>query len=180
MGKKEKEILINSFVHSNFNYCPLVWHLCSKNLMRKIEKIQERCLRIILDDYESNYKALLHKLGQSTMKIKRFYTLPIETFKTLNNQNPGFMREIFYWSTYVSRNLFAQSNKTAVLGDKSLKIRGPHIWNLLPEKIKLVTNLVDLKNSIKNCSFPNACATYVFLKWKCRKLAMKVFHYIYH
>ena len=26
MGKMEKEILINSFVYSNFNYSPVVWH----------------------------------------------------------------------------------------------------------------------------------------------------------
>ena len=26
MGKMLKEILINSFVHSNFNYWPVVWH----------------------------------------------------------------------------------------------------------------------------------------------------------
>ena len=30
MGKKEKEILMNSFVYSNFNYCPLVQYFCSK------------------------------------------------------------------------------------------------------------------------------------------------------
>ena len=29
MGFKEKEVLLNSFVLSNFNYCPLVWHFCS-------------------------------------------------------------------------------------------------------------------------------------------------------
>ena len=29
MGFKEKEILLNSFVYSNFNYCPLEWHFCS-------------------------------------------------------------------------------------------------------------------------------------------------------
>ena len=29
MGFKEKEILMNSFVCSTFNYCPLVWHFCS-------------------------------------------------------------------------------------------------------------------------------------------------------
>ena len=26
-GFKEKEVLLNSFVQSNFNYCPPVWHL---------------------------------------------------------------------------------------------------------------------------------------------------------
>ena len=29
MGFKEKEVLLNSFVYSNFNYWPLVWHFCS-------------------------------------------------------------------------------------------------------------------------------------------------------
>ena len=28
MGFKEKEVLINSFLYSNFNYCRLVWHFC--------------------------------------------------------------------------------------------------------------------------------------------------------
>ena len=39
MGFKVKEILLNSFVHSNFNYCPLVWHFCSSKSLNKIEKI---------------------------------------------------------------------------------------------------------------------------------------------
>ena len=38
MGFKEKEVLINSFVYSNFNYCPLVWRFCSSKSMNKIEK----------------------------------------------------------------------------------------------------------------------------------------------
>ena len=70
MGKEEKEILINSFVYSNFNYCPLIWYFCPKKLMRKIGEIQERCLRIILDDYESN-DVLLHKSGNSAMEVKK-------------------------------------------------------------------------------------------------------------
>ena len=45
MGFKEKEILLNSFIYSNFNYCPLVWHFCLSKSLNKIEKIQERSLR---------------------------------------------------------------------------------------------------------------------------------------
>ena len=29
IGKEQKEALLNSFIFSNFNYCPLVWHFCS-------------------------------------------------------------------------------------------------------------------------------------------------------
>ena len=45
VGFKEKEVLLNSFVYSNFNYCPLVWHFCSSKFLYKIEKIQEWLLR---------------------------------------------------------------------------------------------------------------------------------------
>ena len=38
MGFKEKEVLVNSFVYSNFNYWPLVWHFCSSKSLYKIEK----------------------------------------------------------------------------------------------------------------------------------------------
>ena len=36
MGFKEKEVLLNSFVYSNFNYCSLVWHFCSYKSLYKI------------------------------------------------------------------------------------------------------------------------------------------------
>ena len=36
MGFKEKEVLLNSFVYSNFNYCPLVWHFCTSKSLYKI------------------------------------------------------------------------------------------------------------------------------------------------
>ena len=41
MGFKEKEVLLNSFVYSNFNYCSLVLHFCSSKSLYKIEKIQD-------------------------------------------------------------------------------------------------------------------------------------------
>ena len=54
MGKAEKKAIINSFILSNFNYCPLVWHFSSWESIRKIEENQKRCLRIVLSDYESD------------------------------------------------------------------------------------------------------------------------------
>ena len=43
----EKEAIINSFLFSNFSYFPLVRHFRSFEGIRKIEKIQKRCFRII-------------------------------------------------------------------------------------------------------------------------------------
>ena len=37
-----RKIIYQSFVASNFNYCPLVWHFCGKTHSQKLEKIQVR------------------------------------------------------------------------------------------------------------------------------------------
>ena len=52
LGEKEKEILINSFVYSNFSYGPLIWHFTSCKGIKKLEKVQERNLKFILNDYD--------------------------------------------------------------------------------------------------------------------------------
>ena len=54
MGFKQKEVLLNSFVLSNFNYCPLTWHFCSVKSLMKIEKMQERAFRILYNDSTSD------------------------------------------------------------------------------------------------------------------------------
>ena len=35
MGFKEKDILLNSYARLNFNYCPLIWHLCPAKSSKK-------------------------------------------------------------------------------------------------------------------------------------------------
>ena len=45
MGKAEKKQLLTvSLRVSKFDYCPLVWHFSFCESIRKIEKIQKRCL----------------------------------------------------------------------------------------------------------------------------------------
>ena len=88
IGKLEKETIINSFTLSNFNYCPLVRQFSSCESIRKIERIQKHCLRIILNDYESDYETLLRNSNKPTMEIRRLRTLAVEIFKTLNEINP--------------------------------------------------------------------------------------------
>ena len=51
IGNKEMEILINSFIYSNLNYCPLVWHLASRfSPSKSIAKIDNMIIQVILND----------------------------------------------------------------------------------------------------------------------------------
>ena len=77
---RKKEILLNSFVYSNFNYCPLVWHFFSAKSVKKIEIIQERALRILYNDFSSHFESILNKSDKSTMEVKRLRSLALEVF----------------------------------------------------------------------------------------------------
>ncbi len=50
--------IYRSYILSNINYSPLVWHFCGIQNSRSMEKIQERALRFVYEDYESTYDIL--------------------------------------------------------------------------------------------------------------------------
>ena len=132
MGKPEKVAIVNSFIYANFNYCPLVWHFSTCESIRKIEKIQKRCLRIVLDDYDSDYDVLLREKGEATMEIKRLRVLAIEIFKTVNNLNPNYMKDIFTPKLHPKvrpNDILVKYHNTITYSAKSLKTLGPKIWN---------------------------------------------------
>ena len=46
--------IFHSFILSNFNFCTISWHFCSENNTKKMEKIQERALRFVYNDYQTS------------------------------------------------------------------------------------------------------------------------------
>ena len=168
MGFKEKEVLLNSFVYSNFNYCPLVWHFCSSKSLYKIEKIQERALRLLHNNFARDYAKLLKKSGIATMEIKHLQCLPPEIFKTVNNLNPYYMKKFFSKTTNLTHrplDINFNLNNTTKYGSNSLRSLRPHIWNSLPNEIKKETEYKKFKNYMNDwfglkckcniCSFLN-------------------------
>ena len=159
-------MMINTFIYSNFNYAPLAWHFSSRNSQKKIEKVQDRCLRLLFDDYSSSYENLLNKSGQPSMELKRLRILALEVFKTLKSLNPEFMKEIFHPSPYLTHkknNLQVQSRRTVKFGNNSLRVLGAHIWNSLPENVKSISVLNKFKEFIKTWEGPK-CKCYLCLK----------------
>ena len=51
----KRRILMNSFFRSQSNYCPLIWLCHSRTHTRKINRLHERCLRIIYNDKKSSF-----------------------------------------------------------------------------------------------------------------------------
>ena len=95
MGHTERNLIMEAFTLSNFDYCALIWHFCSESNTAKIAKMQERTLRLVLDDHISDYPTLLGKAAIDPLKTKRIKTLATEIYKAICSINPNYMKEIF-------------------------------------------------------------------------------------
>jgi hypothetical protein len=64
---------------------PLAWHFCTDKYSKKLEKVQERALRFVYEDYNSSYEELLQKAKVPSLQIRRMRTMALETYKIINN-----------------------------------------------------------------------------------------------
>ena len=59
MNVHKWRMTMNAFIASEFGYCPLVWMFHSRILNSRVNKLQERTLKIVYQDYASPFSELL-------------------------------------------------------------------------------------------------------------------------
>ena len=125
--------------------------------MKKVENLQKHALRFLQNDYHSSYEALLHKSGKTTVNVRNLRNLYKKIFKSLNNLNPVFLKEIFYFKQSnrpvrekYKLNLQIPKINQVRFGIKSLRSLGPKIWNTLPYHIRISENVDIFEKAIKN------------------------------
>ena len=158
----KKRILMQSFVHSQFSHCPLVWMFCSRKLNDRINSIHKRALRIVYLDYCSTFAELLEKDKSVTIHQRNLQLLAVEMFKIVKKIGPELMREIFKYSDHIvstrrDRKFYRPNVETETYGKSSTRDLGPILWDeMLPAKFKNVPKLENFKKEIKKWA-PTNC-----------------------
>ena len=138
----------DSWTHSNgwrVNFCPLIWMFTSKTPLSRLENIQTRALRCVIDDYQSGYTDLLHNAHVPGIII----------FKRVKEISPPYLNAMFTHKEcpYALRNnsiLVRPKVNLTQYGLKSFKSYGPKIWNNLPTSYKANMSLNEFKTKIKS------------------------------
>lgn len=174
LSEHQKKVLIESYVFSQFNYCPLVWHFSSINSLRKVESVQKRALQFLFQDYTSSYQDLLRKAKKPTMSVSRIKNLCEEIFNTISSIGPTYMHEVFKVKTKnyqinlrsnVSPSLQAPKVKSERFGKKSLTYLGSKTWNELPNEMKTAESESAFKLLLKKWEGPTCkCSLCQFYK----------------
>ena len=123
---------MKSFIASEFGYCPLVWMFHSRKSNSRVNKLHEKALRNVYQDYTSSFTELLEKDNSKTIHNKNIQLLPTELFKVKNVLSPPFMNKIFVENA----QHYSDLRKKTFLG--------PRIWELCQTTLKKVTTFRNL------------------------------------
>ena len=163
-----RKIIYNSFVASNLNYCPLVWHFCGVTNSKKVDKIQERCLRIIFKDYESSYDTLLDMANVPSLMISRLRALVLEVYKSIHNLNPECISDMFEVKAfeYSLRNpvkVLQPKKRTTTYGLKTISYTGAKLWNDFPHVLNSSVDLNEFKSLLTLLKRENLDPTFTYV-----------------
>ena len=134
LHNSEKKLIFNLIIKSQFSYYPLVWMFCSRTSNSMINKLHERSLRIILNDYSSDFNILLENNNHIWSHHRNTQALLTEVFKLKSGLAPPIMESILNkrFKTYNLRNFqeFATERKrTDWYGLETFSDRYPQLWS---------------------------------------------------
>ena len=147
-------LLYRALIEPYFDYCCPVWDGLSNELADKLQKLQNRAIRVITNsDYYSSATALRGELGWDNLCTRRKKQKLKLMFKTLNDQSPEYLKGLFmpFSTDYGLRN---SENKLALpkprtdFLKRSFCYSGAQLWNSLPSNVRAIRSFTKFKNKI--------------------------------
>ena len=129
----------------------------------KINRLHERCFRLIYNDKKSSFEDLLQKGGSVSIHRRNLTTLAVELFKVFKGLSPVIFAKAFpvrQQSQYNMRNYsyFAMPRaKTVNHGLESLSYTGAKLWDSIPSHMKEIDSINEFKHVIKTWK-PDLCS----------------------
>ena len=138
LNKRKRKLLMNAFFKSQFSYCPLSWMFHSRTLNNKINRLHERCLRIIYNDITSSFTDLLEIDNSVSVHHRNIQVLATELYKFVNGLSPKLVSDCFklnnmtVYNTRHRSTFYYRQVHTVLHGTESLSHLGSKIWRLVP------------------------------------------------
>ena len=139
---------MDSFLGSQFNYCPLVWMNHSRRNNAKINNLHERCLRLICSDKKSSYEELLKKDESVSIHHVNIQAFAAEMYDVKYGYTSKIISDLFNQREILSPHNLKRHpefrvplTKTVYHGSESISYQDPKIWDILPASFKGTVSL---------------------------------------
>lgn len=155
--RNNRIIIVQSLALSVLNYCSRVWGSACKHQIAKVQKLQNFAAKVASGDSRKYDHAtpVIRKLNWLKVNKKCIYDDCVYVYMILNNLTPDWLyrfpnvsqiRNLFI--TRQNNNLFIPRTTTDT-GARSFEIRGPLVWNKLPQTVRQVQSLTSFKRKLK-------------------------------
>ena len=155
--EKSRKLVVEALVISLLSYCSVIWNGTSSVNIREIQTIQNFAAKVASGhgkkyDHATPY---INKMEWLKIENKIIYDICIFIHKILNDHIPQrilileTLDQIRSLQTRQSNNLVVPRRRTAV-ADRAVSVRGPKLWNSLPEDIKESENFSVFKSKLKS------------------------------
>ena len=125
---------------------------CIRESNYKLNRVQERALRIISEDYISSFSDLVILLNEKTIHQRCINFLMTEVFKYLNGLSPDLMNEVFRLKSNYHNvrnfNIFETYIPKTKSSLNSSVYRANQLWQLVPHEVRKSKSLTQLKSKI--------------------------------
>ncbi len=138
-------LIYNAPVQQQFDYCCEIWDVLGKTLSDRLQKLQNRAARIIMNYKNESGQSLLasNALGWINLEERRAKMKVRLMYKSINNLAPERLSNLFQNSSTIydydlrgsSTRLCLPKPKTEFLKN-SFSYNEAYVWNHIPEEIR--------------------------------------------
>ena len=149
-----------TYILSHFNYCPLVWILCSKTAHDLINASHRRALRAEVNKFSASFDELLNECNTVSIHTKNLRLLVIEVYRALYQLGPEITGNTYNEWTCVYNLRRASSllvpRIQTVAQASFLDFRASLACNSLPANLKSL-NEKDFRDAVNKCTIYCKC-----------------------
>lgn len=154
LNRNTRVIVYNTILAPHINYCSTILFLSNQTQVERVQKLQNRAMRIILSQKrDTNIQVMLNKLEWMSVRQKLVADVLTFVYKTINNLQPEYLSACFQTNEncYVTRqtNLLKLPLYKKSATQRSLMYEGAKIYNDIPNNIKQCNSLSIFKNLIR-------------------------------
>ena len=130
------------YIEPHFDYCSAVWDGLTQLLREKLQKLQNRAIRVITkSSYDTKSRFLLNLRGWDNLSHRRANQKANLMYKCDNNLAPAYLFNLFaprtpnYYFRIVKKKIMLPKPKTDYR-KRNFSYSGALLWNNLPEEIR--------------------------------------------
>ena len=152
-----KKQLYFSLVYSRIQYGIELYGACSNNLLKKIQTMQNKLLKVLYNlPYRTSTNELHHKLN--LLNVKDIYSMNILKFvyDSINKKSIKQFQEYFVLhqtmhihNTRQQNHIYVKRVKTKY-GENMIQYKGATLWNSLNQNLQTSSSAYTFKKAVRN------------------------------